>query len=298
MPDPIAVVDRNAIVRVANPVAEESIGLKSGTCLHDFMRAAGADGCKVSGFLHLCLASTESLPTRFELTQGAPTVVYGSRLVLPGSTSDGLVLLRFDQRLEITSKFASLNDKLAAMTDKARHNHIQKNQLKDMVITDVLTGALNRRGFEQLLIREHKRARRYGRPLSLAVLDLDFFKAINDKHGHAVGDRVIRHFAELCGASLREQDSIARIGGEEFAVIMPETGLAAGEAVTERIVEATKSNVLSIDNIRLCYTVSAGVSELHAAEAIDDLVQRADANLYVAKDHGRARCISDNSRIN
>ncbi|WP_417688870.1 diguanylate cyclase [Roseibium sp.] len=293
MPDPIAVVDRRAVVKLLNPAAEEMLRLAPGTAIHDSLALDADASGKLLEFLGHCLSTVQPVPTRIIRPSAGDAIVYGTRLDLPGDRHGKLVLLRFDQRLQLAAKFAVLNDELSDMTDRARHHHSQKSFLQDMVIRDPLTQVLNRRGFEQLMSREFKRARRHGRRMSMAVLDLDHFKSINDRHGHQVGDKVLQHFAALCQDSVRQEDYVARIGGEEFAVVMPETNLLESSIVIDRLIQTVKSTSMSLEDFDLTYSVSAGVSQLRQNEDLSDLINRADANLYIAKENGRGRYVSD-----
>jgi diguanylate cyclase (GGDEF)-like protein len=150
--------------------------------------------------------------------------------------------------------------------------------------TDPLTGVLNRRGFEEALDAERRRAARTGRPLSVIVCDLDHFKRVNDDHGHAAGDRALQHLAAVLRAEAREVDVIARLGGEEFAVLLPETPPPAAHGAAERMRRALRS-APTVDAIEL--TASFGVGD---ATAVDGLA-RADAAMYAAKAAGRDRTV-------
>ncbi len=159
--------------------------------------------------------------------------------------------------------------------------------LRHIAATDHLTGALSRGAWTERAQIEVSRARRYGRKLSLAMLDIDKFKAINDTYGHPAGDIVIRHVAELCSLALRQSDAFGRYGGEEFVLLMPETSAGEAFTVAERIrhVFASHANDLGVP---VHCTVSIGVSELEAADtSVTSLLARADKALYKAKRSGR-----------
>jgi diguanylate cyclase (GGDEF)-like protein len=147
--------------------------------------------------------------------------------------------------------------------------------------TDPLTGAANRRTFDESLESVVKQYARYRAPVAVAMLDIDYFKRVNDQHGHVQGDIALRELAELLKGCLRECDTLARYGGEEFAIIMPHTALAAATALGERLRAAIEKNML--------ITVSIGVAELVLGDDPSTLVQRADAALYQAKLNGRNR---------
>tara|TARA_R110001592_G_scaffold363372_2_gene686213 strand:- start:85660 stop:87363 length:1704 start_codon:yes stop_codon:yes gene_type:complete len=152
--------------------------------------------------------------------------------------------------------------------------------------TDFLTGLANRRLFSMQGETEYDRARRYGHPLSLVLLDVDHFKQVNDTWGHAFGDRVLRRLAEHCQNESRTSDLVIRLGGEEFAILLVETPLAEAQHIAERVRLAQMSDALEGREI----TVSLGVSELLPDDrGIKDLLQRADAAMYRAKNAGRNR---------
>ncbi|HKQ53007.1 MAG TPA: diguanylate cyclase [Pyrinomonadaceae bacterium] len=158
---------------------------------------------------------------------------------------------------------------------------------EEEAITDHLTGLANRRRFERQLEREVSRTQRYGRPFCLLILDIDNFKQVNDTHGHEAGDEVIRRLALTLQAGTRGIDLAARIGGEEFAVILPETDFEGGLDVAERLrVAVREMNVPLVGQV----TASFGVAEFPAcATAGRELVLVADAALYQAKRGGRDR---------
>ena len=163
-----------------------------------------------------------------------------------------------------------------------------EERLFRLATTDALTGLLNRRYFLDKLTQELKRLRRSKAGAVLLALDVDFFKAVNNTHGHAAGDRVLKHFAFTLKASLRDIDLIGRLGGEEFGILLPGTDPATGLTVAERLREAVALSPVRVQNTRLRITVSIGVTDLDAKdEHIDQALQRADQALYVAKGAGR-----------
>jgi diguanylate cyclase (GGDEF)-like protein len=158
---------------------------------------------------------------------------------------------------------------------------------------DPLTDAANRRHFHACLEAELARAGRYGRECSLVIIDIDHFKQINDRHGHAGGDDALRHFVQITREQLRTQDELGRLGGEEFAVLLPETGLESAIAVTERIRRAVEATPARFGDVRIPMTASFGVARWQSfAESADALLQRADKALYAAKSGGRNRVAS------
>lgn len=161
------------------------------------------------------------------------------------------------------------------------------NRLEELAVLDRLTGLANRRGMEQALRRELVRARRYGSPLSVAMVDLDRFKEINDAHGHDMGDWVLQRVAATVSSQLRETDMVARWGGEEFLILLASTPLEAARVCGERIRVAVARMPVPLPRP---VTVSVGVIDMGPApETAADMVGRAEAILQEAKRDGRNR---------
>lgn len=161
--------------------------------------------------------------------------------------------------------------------------------LRRAVSTDHLTGLANRRAFFEAAQIETARCRRQGLPLAVVVFDADHFKAVNDGHGHAAGDRVLRHLASTLAASFREVDVVARLGGEEFVVLMPGAGAREAEAAAQRACELLRRQPADLGGSAISCTMSAGYATLQPDDDVDGLLQRADAALYAAKAAGRDR---------
>ena len=153
--------------------------------------------------------------------------------------------------------------------------------------TDPLTGAANRRAVERELEREVRRGDRYERPFSLVMLDLDNFKAVNDRHGHETGDRVLQETVAVVSRWLREVDTLARWGGEELMVLAPETGVGGARELAERIRRAVEKHPFPVLGAGL--TASFGVASFRPGEEASALIRRADRALYQAKETGRNR---------
>ncbi|QFU02913.1 putative diguanylate cyclase YdaM [Halomonas sp. THAF5a] len=152
---------------------------------------------------------------------------------------------------------------------------------------DELTGLLNRRAGLDLLEEEIRRSRRYGTPLCVANCDLDHFKRVNDRHGHAVGDRVLREAGALMQATMRRHDHVIRLGGEEFLLLLPGVPREEASQAVERLRAQLASTPITDERIPL--TLSAGVAQLAGDEPADALLERADRALYDAKHAGRNR---------
>jgi two-component system, cell cycle response regulator len=163
-------------------------------------------------------------------------------------------------------------------------------QLEELSLTDPLTGALNRRAFDNTLRREVSRARRYGLTLALVMIDLDHFKRINDTLGHPAGDEILKAFVKRLERCLRESDALHRVGGEEFAILLPHTGEAGGRELAERLLASIASEPFTVGRRDLKVTASAGLAWLSGSELEHlSLLELADRALYVAKQRGRNR---------
>ena len=169
---------------------------------------------------------------------------------------------------------------------------ILNDRLKHQAESDFLTGCMNRRRFDEQLHQEIRRSQRRDYPLCLAVLDLDHFKRINDAHGHATGDAVLQHFARFVQGSIRLSDSFARLGGEEFALLMPDTDGPAAESLIERLRALVAAEPFALeDGVPLVITVSIGVTSLCHGDVPKTFIRRADEALYAAKAAGRDRAV-------
>jgi diguanylate cyclase (GGDEF)-like protein len=161
-------------------------------------------------------------------------------------------------------------------------------ELAELARTDPLTGTLNRRALEEVALRETARSMRHGHPLCMVMLDLDDFKHMNDTRGHAAGDRALQAFVRQVRTMLRRQDLLARTGGDEFTVLMPDTPASAGIVTAERIRLAIAALEIPYETGPIKFTVSAGVSQLDLAYGgWEGMTRRADAAMYEAKEHGR-----------
>jgi diguanylate cyclase (GGDEF)-like protein len=171
----------------------------------------------------------------------------------------------------------------------ALDNALRVQRAEALSVTDDLTQLYNSRYLSQVLRRETKRASRSGRPLSLLFIDLDGFKSINDTHGHLYGSRALVEAAGLIRLSARETDVVSRFGGDEFALILPDTGSEGAAAVGERIRERVAAHrFLQGDGLNIHLTVSVGVATLpDVAASTEGLLQAADEAMYHVKDHGK-----------
>jgi diguanylate cyclase len=166
------------------------------------------------------------------------------------------------------------------------------DQISELVKEDQLTGALNRRGLDETLERELKRADRGETAVSVALLDIDDFKHLNDSLGHMAGDRALKHLTQVIKETLRPADTVGRYGGEEFLIVLPDSDLKAGIEVMQRLQRDLTRKFFLHNNERILVTFSAGVALRGENEDAEDLVGRADKAMYKAKQAGKNRVIA------
>jgi len=175
-------------------------------------------------------------------------------------------------------------------------NLLELNEkLKAQALYDPLTGCPNRLRFDAVVHQEMRRQDRSGRPLALAMVDLDYFKQVNDSHGHAMGDRMLAHVAGVLRRNMRDTDTLARIGGEEFAVLMPETDESGAVRLMGRLLEFLQASPLAAGELALAQTASVGVAASSGDKDQTQLQHEADIALYVAKKRGRNRVVAASS---
>jgi len=236
-------------------------------------RAVPEHGVTVHAFVPV--RGLESLRTDARV---AKLLLSGSGVIVLLLAFGGVAYFRRERRNR--ASMAAANQKLSELNES----------LERIAKTDALTGCYNRRQFRERLGTEIVRAGRYERPLSVISLDIDFFKLINDSFGHAAGDLALQHVTRTIRRQLRAHDELGRLGGEEFSVLVPETGLEGARVVAERIRTALKASPVPHQNAPIALSASFGVATMKSkAETIDTLLQRADKALYDAKANGRDR---------
>ena len=249
------------------------------------LNLAGADG------LRLC-SQVRSL----ERTRHLPIVV----VVQPGE--DARLLRALDMGVnDYLTRPVDRNELLARVRTqikRKRHSDYLRDRLEESVelaVTDALTGLHNRRYMETHLSALAEQAENTGRPLSLVVVDIDNFKSINDTYGHEAGDRVLRQFAARFRRNTRSIDLACRFGGEEFVIVMPDSGLEPARQMGERLRECIAAEPFQADGeIWITVTASVGVATLDQPQgSLEALFRRADRALYVAKRSGRNRVVAD-----
>jgi diguanylate cyclase len=179
---------------------------------------------------------------------------------------------------------------------RVRNLEAELERVGEMVRADQLTTALNRRGLDEAFQTEAARGERSGKPLAIALLDLDNFKALNDRLGHQAGDSALVHLVNVVREAIRPTDVIGRYGGEEFVILLPDTGLDEADAVMVRVQRALTRRFFLHNNERLLITFSCGIAQLTKGETWAQALDRADRALYDAKHQGKNRTVRASDR--
>jgi diguanylate cyclase len=213
-----------------------------------------------------------------------------------GTDDISTIIGMLNQALIETRQLRRREDELAAAQRKVaeaeRSIETMRNELeqvKAMLHQDPLTGTLNRRGIDDAFRQEASRCDRHGAHLCVAIIDLDNFKNLNDSLGHQAGDRALSHVASVVRNTLRPADRVGRFGGEEFLILLPDTGLNESAAVMARIKRELAAQPLAEKDLSVKITFSGGVAERAEREPLEQLLSRADAALYRAKRAGKNR---------
>lgn len=194
------------------------------------------------------------------------------------------MIYAFQHSEELAEDLTNLNNSLE---EKVRE---RTNELERLAAADSLTGILNRRAFLEMADKECNRSQRYDHALSLLMIDADHFKRINDQFGHDAGDHVLKAFCKIAQSMIRDQDLFARLGGEEFALLLPETDLAKALDVAERLKRKIADSAIVFREHAIILTVSIGVATRHNVnDSLDNMLLRSDAALRKAKENGRNR---------
>jgi diguanylate cyclase (GGDEF)-like protein len=246
-------------------------------------------------------------------TQMIATGDFSQRVDFMGEFSDAFntMVIQLDDSLQqIKAKEGELTCINRELRQEIDHRETTEESLRQseelyrqLAITDPLTGIFNRRHFYQLSNSELQRTYRYCRPLAVLMIDIDYFKRVNDSYGHAIGDQVLQALAGLVREALRSIDIFARYGGEEFIVLLPETDLRAVRPIAERLCRKIAETPLPIEPNHINITISIGASAFDPSvqllpsadkRTLDELIDLADKALYEAKIAGRNRvCISN-----
>lgn len=273
--DAVVMLDREGRVSFWNPAAEKIFG----------HAAAEMSGRKLQDLL----VSGQQLETfqagLAQLQQTGAGALVGETAELTAQRKDGVKIF-----IEIALSAVRIKDgwNIVGIARDITERKRAERQLEDLLRTDPLTGAGNRRRFEEVLQIELARSRRYRLPLSLILLDIDYFKRVNDSLGHPVGDRVLKQLVSLISANVRETDVFARLGGEEFAVLVPGCDTERARQFAEKLRVLVERH--EFDDVKRL-SCSFGVAEFRETDDRDALVKRADEALYRAKREGRNRVI-------
>lgn len=290
LPEPVFVLDRDgrylAVLGGRHHGRYHDGQALAGRTLHEVMPADLADGFLER--IHQVLDTGEGIVYEYELgaddvdgvddRDGVPTRLRFEGHLSPVETVDGAPEAVVWMAVNITELRAALDEL-----------EVQRAELHRLANTDVLTGIRNRRSFLDAARLELAACRRSGRPATLLLIDLDHFKVVNDTGGHAAGDTVLVEVAALLQRDRRESDVVARLGGEEFIVLLTDTPLAAGEVVAERLRASLAELEVVVDGRPYRLTTSVGLTPLVPTDDITDAMIRADTALYRAKRGGRDR---------
>jgi diguanylate cyclase (GGDEF)-like protein len=227
--------------------------------------------------------AVSGLTLRQALTTASASVLVILVVTLDHSLEPGM------QRLHLIWILASFSFGLlsAFLLERAhKRMFLHQDRLALSASLDGLTGLWNRSRMERFLVEEIARANRYGTPFSVVLIDIDHFKSVNDTHGHAVGDSVLRQFATLLRDSVRVLDKVGRLGGEEFLIVLPENDAAQAKQAVQALQQ--RINGFAFDRVQR-KTASFGIAEYRPGESLDSLLERADQAMYRAKASGRDR---------
>ncbi len=234
----------------------------------------------MEGLYGLLEGETEDLPVRSIII--APLILDDQAL--------GALILSASSRSAFTQDDLRLLESFAATISAAINNSMLHSRMQRLAITDSVTNLYNRRGFYELGRREIERARRFGHSLSVIMMDLDQLKSVNDTYGHMVGDQVLRILADRLSQHVRDFDILCRYGGDEFALLLPETDLFMASSVAERLRVSIADEPIDTDGGPIAVTISLGVTKATQETAnLEELLKSADRALYNAKQSGRNR---------
>jgi two-component system cell cycle response regulator len=233
-----------------------------------------------------------------QLIDAMKHLAHGDRTIKLSHVNTNDEISKMYEAYEITRQELLRGDMYAQLYLSKKELEIKKHQkqnlkLEEMASIDSLTGVLNRRKFAEISALELQRSSRYKSNLSFLMLDIDHFKNINDTYGHAVGDEILKHFASICLDMIRTLDVVARVGGEEFIIMLPETTGEDAYQFAERFREKIYYSEVNIKENLIKYSVSIGIAVLDEDNEVKDILHRADKALYKAKKSGRNRTIID-----
>lgn len=289
--DGLVVIDRNYNILHANSAAAatirlekaEIIGKKCYETLHG--NTSLCQDAEVVCPMHEVFGKGRTSQVLHKHVDSSGTEQYIDITASPIKDVDGRIIAMVETYRNLMQR--QTDDELINLVKKFNEAQVR---LKQMAITDDLTGLRNRRYIMERLEEEFQRAKRNGRPLSLVMLDIDHFKDINDAHGHLFGDSVLKTIASRIRDCLRRHDIVGRVGGEEFLIISPDSGVEEAVLVAERIRRVVHSKTIGDGDIEVSVTLSAGATIAGSEDkSADRVFSRADTALYKAKQEGRNR---------
>lgn len=279
VPQGIVYRDRTGAITAANPSAERILGLtldqmQGRTSMHPAWRTLREDGTDLPGEEHPAMITLRTGDPVRDVVMGVHTPAGDYVWILVNSVP----VIRDGELEQVYASFEDITERVRLTRELARE-----------ATTDFLTGTANRRSFMQRTGAEFERLRRHPKGhAALAVIDIDHFKAVNDTYGHAGGDEVLKHLVRVVAAAVRPTDLLGRTGGEEFALLLPDTDLNQALHLAERIRATVATEPFAAPGGPIPVTVSIGLSALAGDDAsIDDAFARADFALYDAKTAGR-----------
>lgn len=192
---------------------------------------------------------------------------------------------------QLEDQLEQLNTRVHGMEDEGENLRRRLQEKHEQAVRDPLTGLHNRLAYDERIVQEFARWKRYGQSMVLMMVDIDHFKKVNDTYGHKAGDKALVLIADQIRNNLRESDFLARFGGEEFVILMPETNLDAAVIAADKLLKAVEKCEFHYQNQKVSITVSGGLAQLRKDDTIESLFQRADETMYRAKEAGRNRCL-------
>ncbi len=216
-----------------------------------------------------------------------------TRIEVLQNNMDQFIAVEQKRKSRTETHHKELVDRLSDMEKETEELRKCIEEEKGKAYKDTLTQVPNRMAFDERINAEYARWKRYKNKMTLCLIDIDKFKCVNDTYGHKAGDIVLRTVADKCVSKVRKSDFFSRYGGEEFALILPETGLSAAISVAETLRESIKNCTFQYGEETVPITISCGLAELKGKDTIDTIFKRADKALYMAKETGRNRCITE-----